>query len=199
MLHRCRRTRRYRLDGLVRARLGRSQPAYDLGAPFVTRRDDEFFSGPYRKTQAEDWSPRVSNPGTMSGSAAAQAQRSHKAGIRSHFHVLYKRVDATSTRHINRCSFAGLEAPMTMHQLGLVLAMAAATTACGASTRSTQTASTDSSLSSLIDENAENEDKAVIANKPRECESDNECCDGFYCGRDPQISEVIKVCMSSGQ
>lgn len=84
-----------------------------------------------------------------------------------------------------------------------------AVSACSASTKSqsARTEGTDTSLSSLIDENAEKEDKAIIArsqcvgnsNKPRECESNNECCNGFYCGRDPQISDVIKVCMSDSQ
>ncbi len=96
---------------------------------------------------------------------------------------------------------------MTMRQLGLICALAAS--GCGASTKSqsARTEGTDTSLSSLIDDNAEKEDQAIIArnqcvgdrNKPRECESDNECCEGFYCGRDPQISDVIKVCMSISQ
>jgi hypothetical protein len=77
---------------------------------------------------------------------------------------------------------------------------------CGASTKSqsTRTEGIDTSLSSLIDDNTEKEDKAIIerskcvgdSNEPKECESDNECCAGFYCGRDPQISDVMKVCMS---
>lgn len=95
---------------------------------------------------------------------------------------------------------------MSIRHLGVFFMLAVS--ACGASTRSqsARTEGTDTSLSSLIDENAEKEDKAIIArsqcvgdsNKPRECESDNECCNGFYCGRDPQISEVIKVCMNNG-
>jgi hypothetical protein len=93
---------------------------------------------------------------------------------------------------------------MTIRQLGFICILAAS--GCGASTKShpARTEGTDSNLSSLIDDNAEKEDQAIIAhsqcmgdgNKPKECESDNECCAGFYCGRDPQISDVLKVCMS---
>ena len=80
---------------------------------------------------------------------------------------------------------------------------------CAASTKSSaaRTGADDDSSSSLIDENAENEDNAVIArsrclgdeNKPKQCESDNDCCPGYYCGRDPQVSDVIKICMSGGE
>ncbi len=93
---------------------------------------------------------------------------------------------------------------MTIRQLGFVCALLV--TGCGAAAKSqaAQSGGVDTTLSSLIDDNAEKEDKAIIAhsqcmgdnNKPKECESDNECCGGFYCGRDPQISDVIKVCMS---
>ena len=93
---------------------------------------------------------------------------------------------------------------MTVHQL--ILFFALAVTGCGAAAKSqsAQTGGADTNLSSLIDDKAEKEDRAIIANsqctgggnKPQECESDNECCAGFYCGRDPQISDVIKVCMS---
>ena len=95
---------------------------------------------------------------------------------------------------------------MSMDRFGIFLVLVVS--ACGASTKSqsARTEGADTSLSSLLDENAETEDKAIIARsqcvaeggKPRECESDNECCKGFYCGRDPQVSDVIKVCMSDG-
>lgn len=93
---------------------------------------------------------------------------------------------------------------MTMRQVGIFFMLVVS--GCGAATqpKSARTEGADTNLSSLIDDKAEQEDKAIIAhsqcmgddNKPRECESDNECCGGFYCGRDPQISDVIKVCMS---
>lgn len=96
---------------------------------------------------------------------------------------------------------------MTIRHLGLVCVLAVSGCGASAKSQSARTEGTDTSLPSLIDDNAEKEDKAIIArsqcvgdsNKPRECESDNECCGGFYCGRDPQISDVIKVCMISSQ
>jgi hypothetical protein len=94
---------------------------------------------------------------------------------------------------------------MTMRQLYIYCALLF--TGCGAVGKSqlAQSGGTETPSSSLIDDNAEKEDEALIArsqcmgdnNKPKECESDNECCGGFYCGRDPQISDVIRVCMSS--
>ncbi len=62
------------------------------------------------------------------------------------------------------------------------------------------------SLSSLIDEKGEQEDKDVIARrqclgenkKAKECMSDEDCCQGFYCGKDPEVSPRIKVCIDNG-
>ncbi len=33
---------------------------------------------------------------------------------------------------------------------------------------------------------------------PIECESDKDCCEGFYCGLDPQGSTRIKTCVYGG-
>jgi len=35
-------------------------------------------------------------------------------------------------------------------------------------------------------------------NRPLQCERDTDCCPDFYCGRDPQVSDVMKVCISTG-
>ena len=59
---------------------------------------------------------------------------------------------------------------------------------------------------SLIDEDSEQEDKDVLARrqclgenrKPKECLSDEDCCQGFYCGKDPEGNPRIKVCIDSG-
>ena len=61
-------------------------------------------------------------------------------------------------------------------------------------------------LKSLIDEDNDREDKDVIArrqclgdnHKPKECLSDDDCCQGFYCGKDPEGSSRIKVCIDGG-
>ena len=89
----------------------------------------------------------------------------------------------------------------------VVLLFSLAAGGCAASTKSNtaRTGGTDEDLSSLIDEKSENEDKAIIAEDqcygeghlPRQCEYDSDCCKGFYCGRDPQVSDVMKVCMKN--
>jgi len=61
-------------------------------------------------------------------------------------------------------------------------------------------------LKSLIDEDNDKEDKDVIArrqclgdnHKPKECLSDDDCCQGFYCGKDPEGSPRLKVCIDGG-
>jgi hypothetical protein len=62
------------------------------------------------------------------------------------------------------------------------------------------------SLKSLIDEDNDKEDKDVIArsqcvgenHKPKECLGDTDCCPGFYCGKDPEGSSRVKVCIEGG-
>lgn len=61
-------------------------------------------------------------------------------------------------------------------------------------------------LKSLVDEDNEKEDKDVIArsqcigenHKPKECLGDEDCCPGFYCGKDPEGSSRIRVCIDGG-
>ncbi len=82
---------------------------------------------------------------------------------------------------------------------------------CGGSSKSRQAKSGgdeegSGSLKSLIDEDSDREDKDVLArrqclgddHKPKECLSDEDCCQGFYCGKDPEGSTRIKVCIESG-
>ena len=95
---------------------------------------------------------------------------------------------------------------MWMRWMAVVMILAAA--GCGGSKRSAKNGGDEEggSLKSLIDEDNEQEDKDVIARgkclgddrKPKECLSDNDCCPGFYCGKDPEVSPRIKVCIDSG-
>jgi hypothetical protein len=91
----------------------------------------------------------------------------------------------------------------------MAVALILATAACGGSSksRSAKTGGDEGgSLKSLIDDDAEQEDKDVIARrqclgddrKPKECLSDNDCCPGFYCGKDPEGSPRLKVCIDTG-
>ncbi len=94
---------------------------------------------------------------------------------------------------------------MTNCSIGAIILLAVQ--ACSSSTHSKPANSPDANKdpSSLIDDKAENEDKAILerreclgdSNKPKECESNEDCCEGFYCGRDPQVSDVMKVCIAS--
>jgi hypothetical protein len=61
-------------------------------------------------------------------------------------------------------------------------------------------------LSSLMQENADSDSEDVTgevqcldeSNDPRQCERDADCCAGFACGWDPQVSRVVKVCVNGG-
>jgi hypothetical protein len=35
-------------------------------------------------------------------------------------------------------------------------------------------------------------------NQPAKCDSDQDCCEGFYCGMDPEGSTRIKTCVYGG-
>jgi hypothetical protein len=37
------------------------------------------------------------------------------------------------------------------------------------------------------------------ADKPVQCEYDNECCEGFVCGIDPEVNSRVKHCIYSGK
>jgi hypothetical protein len=91
----------------------------------------------------------------------------------------------------------------------VAVALMAVATGCGASSksRSAKSGSDDANVGSLIDEKNESEDQEILArrqclgdgHKPKECMSDDDCCQGFYCGLDPDVSTRIKVCVDSGQ
>jgi len=92
----------------------------------------------------------------------------------------------------------------------MAVALILITAACGGSGKS-QPAKTGGEeetvrTKSLIDEDEEKEDKDVLArrqclgenNKAKECLSDEDCCQGFYCGKDPEGSPRLKVCIDNG-
>jgi len=93
----------------------------------------------------------------------------------------------------------------------IAVALILVTAACGSASKpkSAKTGGEEQSAStkSLIDEDEEKEDKDVLArkqclgedHKPKECMSDEDCCQGFYCGKDPEISPRVKVCIDSGR
>jgi hypothetical protein len=93
----------------------------------------------------------------------------------------------------------------------VAVALILVTAGCGGSTQSHPAKSGDgdgksASLKSLIDEDSDKEDKDVIARRqclgdnhqPKECLGDDDCCQGFYCGKDPEGSSRIKVCIDGG-
>jgi hypothetical protein len=79
---------------------------------------------------------------------------------------------------------------------------------CAASTppQAARSPEGDQELSSLMQENAESDNEDVTgqvqcldeSNDPRQCERDADCCPGFACGWDPQVSRVFKVCVNGG-
>jgi hypothetical protein len=92
----------------------------------------------------------------------------------------------------------------------VAVALILVTAGCGSSNKSRRANSggdeQGGNMKSLIDEDSEKEDKDVIARrqclgdnrKPKECMSDDDCCQGFYCGKDPEGSSRIKVCIDGG-
>jgi hypothetical protein len=92
----------------------------------------------------------------------------------------------------------------------VAVALILATAGCGGSGKSRPAKSGDDehtgSLKSLIDEDNDKEDKDVLArrqclgenSKPKECLGDEDCCQGFYCGKDPEGSSRIRVCIEGG-
>ena len=93
----------------------------------------------------------------------------------------------------------------------VAVALLLVTAGCGGSSKSHHANSggdeQSGKMKSLIDEDNDKEDKDVIArrqclgdsHKPKECLSDEDCCQGFYCGKDPEISPRVKVCIDSGR
>ena len=91
----------------------------------------------------------------------------------------------------------------------VAVALIVVTADCGGSNKSRHANSggdEGGNTKSLIDEDNDKEDKDVIARrqclgenrKPKECLSDEDCCQGFYCGKDPEGSSRIKVCIEGG-
>lgn len=92
----------------------------------------------------------------------------------------------------------------------MAVALILVTAACSGSSKSkpAKTGGEEESgaTKSLIDEDEEKEDKDVLARrqclgenkKPKECMSDEDCCSGFYCGKDPEGSPRLKVCIDNG-
>ena len=93
----------------------------------------------------------------------------------------------------------------------VAVALILVTAGCGGSSSSRHAKSgggdkESGSLKSLIDEDNDKEDKDVIARRqclgdnhqPKECLGDDDCCQGFYCGKDPEGSSRIKVCIDGG-
>ena len=93
----------------------------------------------------------------------------------------------------------------------VAVALILVTAGCGGSSKSHPAKSgggegETGSLKSLIDEDNDKEDKDVIARRqclgdnhqPKECLGDDDCCQGFYCGKDPEGSSRIKVCIDGG-
>lgn len=90
----------------------------------------------------------------------------------------------------------------------VAVALIVVTSGCAGSSKSSHAKSggngeESGNLKSLIDEDSDKEDKDVIArsqclgenHKAKECLSDSDCCQGFYCGKDPEGSSRIKVCI----
>ena len=80
--------------------------------------------------------------------------------------------------------------------------------ACASTTASSPgSKSEDSSEGSEVDPNAgrslppsEGPEQTCVdsENEPVKCESDKDCCQGFYCGLDPEGSTRIKTCVYGG-
>ena len=95
---------------------------------------------------------------------------------------------------------------MYMRSISLLFLLVAAGCAASAKSQSAQAGGEGQSQSSLMMKGEPGDEQDVSGhsqcldddNRPLQCERDSDCCAGFYCGRDPQVSDVIKVCISSG-
>ena len=94
---------------------------------------------------------------------------------------------------------------MTMRSISLLSTWILASCAASTTSQSTKTGD-DQSLSALMEENASKDAEEFAeyeqcrdeSNEVRNCERDSECCEGFTCGWDPQVSHVMKVCIYAG-
>jgi hypothetical protein len=95
---------------------------------------------------------------------------------------------------------------MSVHSIPLLFLLVAAGCAAPAKSQSAQAGGESQSLSPPVEENEANDEQEVTGpsqcldddNEPVQCERDSDCCPDFYCGWDPQVSDVMKVCVSSG-
>jgi hypothetical protein len=95
---------------------------------------------------------------------------------------------------------------MSLHPIPLLFLFVAAGCAASAESQSAQTGGEHQRLSSPMEENAASNEQDVTGpsqcldddNEPLQCERDSDCCPDFYCGWDPQVSDVMKVCVSTG-
>jgi hypothetical protein len=95
---------------------------------------------------------------------------------------------------------------MLMRSISLLFTLMLAGCAASTTAQSPRSGEDGQKLSSLMEENAraDNEDVGGGAecldesNDPRQCERDADCCAGFACGWDPQVSRVVKVCVFGG-
>jgi hypothetical protein len=95
---------------------------------------------------------------------------------------------------------------MSVRSIPLLFLLVAAGCAASAQSQSAQAGGEGQNNSSLTQENGANDEQDVTGpsqcldddNEPLQCERDADCCPHFYCGWDPQVSDVLKVCVSSG-
>jgi hypothetical protein len=95
---------------------------------------------------------------------------------------------------------------MMMRSISLLFTLVLAGCAGSTPSQSARSPEGDQNLSSLMKENADSDNQDVAdatqcldeSNDPRQCERDADCCQGFACGWDPQVSRVFKVCVGGG-
>ncbi|MBN1605881.1 MAG: hypothetical protein JW940_04580 [Polyangiaceae bacterium] len=95
---------------------------------------------------------------------------------------------------------------MLMRSISLLFTVMLAGCAGSASSQPAHSPEGNQELSSLMQENADSDNENVAgdvqcldeSNDPRQCERDADCCAGFACGWDPQVSRVFKVCVNGG-
>ena len=95
---------------------------------------------------------------------------------------------------------------MSMRSIPLLFLLVASGCAASAKSQSAQAGGEHQSLSSPVEGNEASDEQNVTGpsqcldddNRPLQCERDTDCCPDFYCGWDPQVSDVMKVCVSTG-
>lgn len=95
---------------------------------------------------------------------------------------------------------------MSVHPIPLLFLLVTAGCAASATSQSAQAGGERQNVSSLTKDNQASDAQGVTGrsqcldddNEPLQCERDGDCCPHFYCGWDPQVSDVMKVCVNSG-